>query len=211
MEDSQEDSQAQVYQRPQVYSTTTPSSVIYRSSIEPITITPRPIITPTSGSRNQLSATTFNPQTLGVSITPKPSLLYTKQAVSLPSPTLSPNGNLNFESEFHKFQQENNIVSQTPSRIAAKPTTAKPVAATTNPNQIYSSALIYDPATGQYNNQLYQSLPQSDGQFLLKQRIQPYVQRPPAQVLNIQQLQQQSPLYSQTLRAQPIASQVRMI
>lgn len=77
--------------------------------------------------------------------------------------------------------------------------------------QVYSSALLYDPATGklqqealskvswecgvagQYKNQLYQSLPQSEGQFGFNQRIQPYVQ---------QQQQQRRPVTLQ-LQAQP--------
>lgn len=186
--------------------------MIYRSSLEPITITPRPItITPTASARTQLPATTFRPQALGVSVTPRPSLLYTKQPYSLSSPsTPSPSRNVDFESEFQKFQQENNEVSPTPSRVISKATTVKPASDSPNPTQVYSSALIYDPASGQYNNQLYQTLPQSDGEFVLKQRIQPYVQRPQQQVLNIQQLQQQSPLYSPTLRTQPVASQVSL-
>lgn len=209
--DSEEDAQTQVYQRPQIYPTT-PSSVIYKSSIEPIPITPRPIsITPTASARTQLPATTFRPSSLGESITSRPELLYTKQAISLQSPsTVSPSRNVNFENEFQKFQHENNVVSPTPSRNVAKSTTPKPVSASVSAGRIYSSALLFDPATGQYNNQLYQSLPQSDGEFLLKQRIQPYVQQPRQQVLNLQQLQQQSPLYSQALRTQPIATQVHI-
>lgn len=205
--ESEEDSHTQLYQQPLIYPTTTPSSVIYKSSLEPITITPRPLtITPTASARTQLPATTFRPQT---SVTPRPSFLYTKQAISVPSPsTISPSRNVDFENEFQRFQQENSIVSPTPSRIAAKATTVRPITSQANPGQVYSSALLFDPSTGQYNNQLFQSLPQSEGEFVLKQQIQPYVQRPQAQILNIQQLRQQSPLYSQTLKAQPIASQV---
>lgn len=208
--DSEEDANAQVYQRPLIYPTTTPASVIYKSSLEPVTITPRPItVTPTASARTQLPATTFRPQT---SVTARPSILYTKSSFSYPSPsTISPSRDVDFESEFHKFQQENDIASPTPSRATIKATTSKPVTGSLGHNQIYSSALLFDPASGQYNNQLYQSLPQSDGEFVLKQRIQPYVQRPQAQVLNIQQLQQQSPLYSQTLKAQPIPSQVFIV
>ncbi|XP_028127896.2 transcription factor SPT20 homolog isoform X2 [Diabrotica virgifera virgifera] len=187
--------------RQQVLSSTTPSSVIYRTSAHPISITPRPVTTTTK--RPQLPATTYRPQLLQVSVTPRPnSLLYSKQLQSTLQPTAFPEKN-DFESEFHRFQQENNIVSPTPTPFTVKPTTPKPKPAG-NPGQVYSTALVYDPSTGQYNNQIYQALPQSDGDFLLKQRIQPYVQRPRPQVLNIQQLQQQSPLYSQNLRPQPI-------
>ncbi|CAH1142755.1 unnamed protein product [Phyllotreta striolata] len=190
------------YRQPQGVPSTTPASVIYRTSSHPITITPRPVtqaVTP----RHQLPATTYRPQLLQVTVTPRPnSLLYTKQLQS----TLQPNAEKpDFESEFHKFQQENNIVSPTPTAFTVKPTTPKAPKAQGNPGQIYSTALVYDPSTGQYNNQVYQALPQSDGDFYLKQRIQPYVQSPRPQVLNIQQLQQQSPLYSQSLRPQPSA------
>lgn len=206
--DSEEDSRTTLFQQPLIYPTTTPSSVIYKTSYEPITITPRPVsITPTASARTQLPATTFRPQT---SVTPRPSILYTKQAYSLPSPsTVAPPRNVDFENEFQKFQQENHIVSPAPSRATtARATTIRPVTVSGSPNPIYSSALLFDPSTGQYNNQLFQNIAQTDGEFVVKQRIQPYVQRPPTQVLNIQQLRQQSPLYSQTLKAQPIASQV---
>lgn len=167
-------------------------------------------ITPTASARTQLPATTFRPQT---SVTPRPSIQYTKQAYSFPShSTVAPPRNVDFEDEFQKFQQENNIVSQAPSRgTTARATTIRPVTVSGSPNPVYSSALLFDPSTGQYNNQLFQNIAQTDGEFVLKQRIQPYVQRPPTQVLNIQQLRQQSPLYSQTLKAQPIASQVNII
>ncbi|KAJ8970461.1 hypothetical protein NQ314_001213 [Rhamnusium bicolor] len=195
---------AQVYQRPQTLPSTTPSSVIYRSSIHPINITPRPV-SPTASSRTQLPATTYRPQLLQVAVTPRPSLLYTKQLQSLlssPSTTASPGRGVDFDAEFQKFQQDNNIVLPTSNPITARVTTTARAKPAGTPGQIYSSALIYDPASGQYNNQLYQTLPQTEGDFLLKQRIQPYVhQRTPA--LNIQQLQQQSPLYSQNLRPQP--------
>ncbi|XP_057654416.1 putative uncharacterized protein DDB_G0268364 isoform X1 [Diorhabda carinulata] len=188
--------------RQQVISSTTPSSVIYRTSSHPVTITPRPINT-TPTQRPQLPATTYRPQLVQVNVTPRPNpLLYTKQIQSTLQPAISPEKN-DFEAEFQRFQQENNIVSPTPTPFTVRTTTAKPQSSA-HPGQIYSSALVFDPSSGQYNNQIYQSLPQSDGDFLLKQRIQPYVQRPRPQVLNIQQLQQQSPLYSQTVRTQPV-------
>ncbi|KAG5866404.1 hypothetical protein JTB14_004560 [Gonioctena quinquepunctata] len=198
------DEEYQVYHRPQSISTTTPSSVIYKSSVYPITITPRPVTQTSTPRSPQLPATTYRPQSLQVSVTPRPTpLTYTKQLQSSFSPsTASPDRNLGFEREFQRFQQEN-IASST---SAPKSNTHKPKIVGT-PGQVYSSALIYDPTTGQYNNQLYQNLPQSEGEFVLKQRIQPYVQRPSTQVLNIQQLQQQSPLYSQNLRPQPVNSQ----
>nr|XP_023013724.1 ras-interacting protein RIP3-like isoform X1 [Leptinotarsa decemlineata] len=201
------DQEYQVYKKPQHLSTTTPASIIYRSSVRPVTITPRPITHSSSSRAPQLPATTYRPQVYQVSVTPRPTpLLYNTQSQSLASSTNSPDRNLGFEQEFQRFQQENNILSSTSTPIVNEVTTPRPKTLQT-PGQVYSTALVYDPASGQYNNQIYQTLPQSDGDFVLKQKIQPYVQRPRPQVLNIQQLQQQSPLYSQNLRPQPVNSQ----
>ncbi|KAJ8962182.1 hypothetical protein NQ318_018143 [Aromia moschata] len=189
-----------IYQRPQAVATTTPSSVIYKS----INITPRPI-SPTPSARTQLPATTYRPQLLQVAVTPRPSLLYTTKQLQnfLPSPstTASPGRTIDFDAEFQKFQLDNNVVSPSPSPLATKSvSTVKPTPGNTA-GQVYSTALVYDPSSGQYNNQVYQTLPQTEGDFLLKQRIQPYVYQPrPA--LNFQQLQQQSPLYNSKIRPQ---------
>ncbi|CAG9823441.1 unnamed protein product [Phaedon cochleariae] len=202
----------QVYRRPQVAHTTTPAPAIYRSSVHPVTITPRPV-TPTVTSRpSQLPATTYRPQLF--SVTPRPTpILYTKQLQASLSSTLSPNRDVDFDEEFQRFQQENNLVSPTPTSLTARATSPRPQTTPNNqlsnpPHQVYSTQLVFDPATGQYTNQIYQSLPQTEGgDYALKQRIQPYVQRAKPQVLNIQQLQQQSPLYTQSLRPQPVHSQ----
>ncbi|XP_044259349.1 basic-leucine zipper transcription factor A-like isoform X2 [Tribolium madens] len=146
---------AQVYQRPQLISATTPAS--YLAKQQSISITPRPV-SPTPSARTQLPATTYRPQLVQVSVTPRPSVLYTKSSTALPS------------------------------------------RGTGNP--VYSSALVFDPTSGQYNTQLYQTLPQTEGDFSLNQRIQPYVHQPQRTVVNLQQLQQQSPLYTH-LRPQP--------
>ncbi|EEZ98601.2 basic-leucine zipper transcription factor A isoform X2 [Tribolium castaneum] len=146
--------EAQVYQRPQLISATTPSS--YLAKQQSVSITPRPV-SPTPSARTQLPATTYRPQLLQVSVTPRPSVLYTKH---LSSPS----------------------------------STALPSRGTGNP--IYSSALVFDPTSGQYNTQLYQTLPQTEGDISLNQRIQPYVHQPQRTVVNLQQLQQQSPLYT---------------
>jgi len=56
-----------------------------------IAITQRPAIqsaSPTTSTRTQLPATTFRPQLLQVSVTPRPALLYTPKSVS-PSPAPS--------------------------------------------------------------------------------------------------------------------------
>nr|CAH7756651.1 unnamed protein product [Callosobruchus chinensis] len=202
---SEASSQPQVYQR-QATTTPAPSSVIYRDSVYPISVTPRPIAT----TRTQVPSTTYRPQLLQATASARPNLVYTKQYQSLlPSSTISPIRTPDFTSEFQRFQQENNILSATPSSLTPKSAsaTARPATAST---PIYSTALIYDPSTGQYNNQLYQSLPQSEGDIVLKQRIQPYVHQAQGKspVLNVQQLRgQHQPLYQQTYRPQPLPSQ----
>lgn len=200
-----------MYQQQRLVAATTPASVIYKQSLTPVNITPRPLTTETP-------ATTYRPQLLQVAVTPRPSLLYTKQISANPRPaflgsTPSPlftRGNLDFDAEFQKFQQENNVVSPTPSPALSKttPRVVKPAPAPGTPGNgpIYSSELVFDPASGQYNTQLYQTLPQTQGDFTLNHRIQPYVQAPNS-IVNLQQLQQRSPLYNGYRTISPQASQ----
>ncbi|XP_022909367.2 uncharacterized protein [Onthophagus taurus] len=217
----QPQTEAPRYQTPKYLSipSTTPSSLIYKNTITPISITPRPTPRPEP-------VTTYRPQTLQLSVTPKSPLLFTKPLsayatrpsyITTPSPSYSSSytpsypsytsssagsrGNLDFDAEFQKFQQENTIVSSTPTSVpkavtkAATLSTPKANPTLSNSGQVYSSALVYDPKSGQYNTQLYQALPQTDGDFTLNQKIQPYVFTPQQQLLNFQQLQSQSPLY----------------
>ncbi|XP_035919467.1 RNA polymerase II degradation factor 1-like [Anopheles stephensi] len=196
-------------------------------------------VTTTQRPRVQIVSTTPNPtptifhspapqqpQTvLPVNITPKP--VY--RVSPLPTqPTLAPTTyrptspstrgpSIDFEAEFKRFQADNKLPSpSTPSAPSTAPKpTGSPFGRPGSPqlaagNPIYQSQLIFDPASGQYDTALYQQLPQSDGDFQLNHRIQPYVagpqqqqqhhQHPGAgQLVTLEQLQQQSPLY----RAQP--------
>ncbi|GJQ69619.1 hypothetical protein Trydic_g6708 [Trypoxylus dichotomus] len=212
----------------------TPSSLIYKNTITPLSITPRPAL-------RLDPVTTYRPQTLQFAATPKPPLLYTKPIASYtpkpiaaytprPIATYTPKSpifayttpasvtppqpartNIDFDAEFQKFQQENNVVQPTPATSLPKAVTTKSAtriaAPTTTSGPVYSSALLYDPSSGQYNTQLYQTLPQTDGDFTLKQKIQPYVHQPQPQVANFQQLAQQSPLYKVQPSARPAANQ----
>lgn len=203
------------YHHPRGSAPTTPTSIVYKQSATPINITPRPV--PSVTPRSELPATTYRPQLLQVAVTPRPALLYTKQLTQTPRPsflssTPSPiplsvtRGGIDFESEFQRFQHDNHV-SPSPSPISAlartTPKTSKTSAAPPpNSSPVYSSELVFDPVSGLYNTQLYQTLPQTEGEFSLSHRIQPYVHQPQPQLLNIQQLQQQSPLY-RALRPQP--------
>uniref|UniRef100_A0A182PTE8 Uncharacterized protein n=1 Tax=Anopheles epiroticus TaxID=199890 RepID=A0A182PTE8_9DIPT len=177
-----------------------------------------------------------SPQTvLPVNITPKPvyrvsplptqpTLAPTTYRPASPS-TRGPSGSIDFEAEFKRFQADNKLPSpSTPaapsssssssgSGSAPKPTGSpfgRPGPQLAAGNPIYQSQLIFDPASGQYDTALYQQLPQSDGDFQLNHRIQPFVAGPPqhqqqqhhpgaGQLVTLEQLQQQSPLY----RSQP--------
>ncbi|XP_052900057.1 uncharacterized protein LOC128306558 [Anopheles moucheti] len=195
-------------------------------------------VTTTQRPRVQIVSTTPNPtptlyhspapsppQTvLPVNITPKP--VY--RVSPLPTqPTLAPTTyrptspstrgpSIDFEAEFKRFQADNKLPSpSTPSAPSTVPKpTGSPFGRPSGPqlapgNPIYQSQLIFDPASGQYDTALYQQLPQSDGDFQLNHRIQPFVAGPPhhqqqqhhgaGQLVTLEQLQQQSPLY----RSQP--------
>jgi len=67
---------------------------------------------------------------------------------------------------------------------------------------IYHSELVYDPATGQYNTQLYQTLPQTVGDFSLSHKLQPFVAQPQSLQLGLQQLQQLQ--HQQAQRPSPV-------
>uniref|UniRef100_A0A182NAF0 Cuticular protein RR family n=1 Tax=Anopheles dirus TaxID=7168 RepID=A0A182NAF0_9DIPT len=195
-----------------------------------VTTTQRPRIqivstTPSPAATLFHSPAPSPPQTvLPVNITPKP--VY--RVSPLPTqPTLAPTtyrptspstrgpAGIDFEAEFKRFQADNKPAAPTAAAPSApKPTGSpfgRPAPQLAPGNPIYQSQLIFDPASGQYDTALYQQLPQSDGDFQLNHRIQPFVhhhQQPPqqqqqhpaaGQLVTLEQLQQQSPLY----RAQP--------
>lgn len=111
-------------------------------------------------------ATTYRPQLLQLSPSPTPTA-YTKQIRPVSSTT--PSSHLDFNEELKKFQLENNVISST----------EKPSKGGVTSEPIYSSELVYDPTSGQYNTVLYQQLSQTNGAELnLKQRLQPYVENP---------------------------------
>lgn len=155
---------------------------------QPIAITPRPL--PATTARTLPPATTFRPQLVQVTPKSQPQIQYTPEPNFSPSPapavlsTGRPSpGQIDFAAEFAKFHRENQQHST--ASPATKSTAASP---TPSGNPLYSTELVYDPASGQYNTQLYQTLPQTKGELNLNQRIQPYVsQQQQAQVIAQQQ------------------------
>lgn len=196
-------------QRVQILNTTPSPTTIYHQPTQPVSITPRPPFR----LQTNLPATTYKPpiqiltqKAAPVSVTTPSSYSSSTRGGSFGSST---KGNIDFDSEFKKFQKDNSLVpSSTPSIVSTpkqfkSPQNIKP--ATNSP--IYQSQLVYDPSTGQYDSALYQQLPQTDGDFQLNQRIQPYVHQqyatPQSHLVNLQSLQDQSPLYRHQIQHSP--------
>ncbi|XP_052755023.1 ataxin-2 homolog isoform X1 [Galleria mellonella] len=144
---------------------------------QPIAITPRPL--PATTARALPPATTFRPQL--VQVTPKPQIQYSPAPSFSPSPapafTTARPGQIDFAAEFAKFHRENQIQSTTTTSAAdpTKATLSTVAAPAPSSNPLYSTELVYDPASGQYNTQLFQTLPQTKGELNLNQRLQPFV------------------------------------
>lgn len=184
----QQQAPVQVSQRPRVQIVnTTPTPTQFYHSTQPVSITPRPYKPQTN-----LPATTYKP----------PIQIVTQKAVTTPAVYSSTRygnqkqGNVDFDAEFKNFQKNNNAISSSTPAIVTAPKQFKPSpqlnSGTNNP--IYESQLIFDPSSGQYDTQLYQQLPQSEGDFSVNHRIQPYVHNPPTaqpQLVNFQQQFQQ--------------------
>jgi hypothetical protein len=130
----------------------------------------------------QPPATTYRPQTVSY-VTQKPAIAVTPAYVSKPAQGVTfssgtRGGSIDFDSEFKKFQQETGFKPVTPA--PSSPTKSVKIqqgssGQTSNP--IYQTQLVYNPSSGQYDSALYQSIAQTDGEFQLNQRIQPYVQQ----------------------------------
>nr|XP_018897357.1 PREDICTED: vegetative cell wall protein gp1-like [Bemisia tabaci] len=132
----------------------------------------------------ELPATTFRPQLLHSE--PQPQFFQTKSTIgSSPSPTTpSPN----FDSNFKNFQLENNVVGGPKPQAPGKPAGSNP---------LYSTELVFDPATGQYQTVLFQSIPKASPfpqpapQQLNFFPRGPFPPQPPVPVFNQQLFQQQ--------------------
>jgi hypothetical protein len=140
--------------RPQVLrATPRPKAVVLSAAPrqQQVNITPRP-------SNPEPPPTTYRPQLVQV----------TSAKPHRPTPTAATeSAPLSFEQELKNFQLEHNVVSSPRTPPAPK----KP--ATNQP--IYTSELVFDPSSGQYNTVVYQQLPQTSGDFSLRGRLQPYV------------------------------------
>ncbi|XP_008550998.1 mediator of RNA polymerase II transcription subunit 12 [Microplitis demolitor] len=166
----------------------TPSYQAYESTSprpqSTVAITPRPHLL-------QIAAQYVSPTS-----TERPGVIYAKQRSTtanslIPSPS-SNDVHLNFAAELERY-------------VKTVPVTSRPVAKVTSvkADPIYQSELVYDPTSGQYSTQLYQSLPQSLGDYRVNHKLQPYVAQQSAQsALGLQQQQQQHQLQQQQLQQQ---------
>uniref|UniRef100_A0A0K8SEW3 Cuticle protein 6 n=1 Tax=Lygus hesperus TaxID=30085 RepID=A0A0K8SEW3_LYGHE len=121
-----------------------------------VNITPRP---------TQPPATTYRPQLVQFSSTPA-------SAAKRPH-------TLDLDEELKNFQLEHNVIGSSRPRPDDDRPHQKP-----GGSPIYTSELVYDHASGQYNTVLYQQLPQTQdggfsGDFNLRGRLQSFVQPQP--------------------------------
>ncbi|XP_071570959.1 uncharacterized protein [Temnothorax nylanderi] len=190
--------------------TTTRRPVSRHPRPQSVAITPRPHVAQVAAQYVSPSSTERPSSLLYAQTHPTISPLRTTTAASAP--------HLDFAAELERYV--NTVGSHVSSAPVARPQTAQAspqtnsrvkltgqtsvTAASAAAEPIYQSELVYDPATGQYNTQLYQTLPQTVGDFSLSHKLQPFVAQPQS-LIGLQQLQQyqqsQRPVYKQAQSA----------
>lgn len=121
-------------------------------------------------------ATTYRPQIVQLAVTPSPANILPKTTRGgqfiVPSSTSAPSAF--FDEQFRKFQlSDGRDGSPSPS-----PQATLPKGLSSNP--VYSTELVYDPASGQYNTIVYQQVPKFGGEISLNQRLPSFVPSPQA-------------------------------
>lgn len=194
-------------------------TVSYATPKTSINITPKPLYRIQNNVLSlqqtaQPPATTYRPQTVSY-VTQRPAHQTTaayapqqpQQGVTFASG--STRGAIDFDAEFKKFQHDNGgfqPITQAPSSQATKSIKIPQGSSGPSSNPIYQTQLVYNPSSGQYDSALYQSIAQTDSEFQLNQRIQPYVPQYQAQQqpsYQIPQQQQQTIYRPQPQQAQP--------
>ena len=175
----------------QTLETTTRRPVTRHPKPQSVAITPRPHVA-------QVAAQYVSP-----SSTERPALAYTRPSAVTVSPNLrsstaSGASHLDFAAELERYVNTVGVASPKPQLQPSSQSSKVKLTAGQAPipasaaDPIYQSELVYDPATGQYNTQLYQTLPQTVGDFTLSHKLQPFVAQPQS-YLGLQQLQQLQP------------------
>ncbi|KAL7286892.1 hypothetical protein TKK_0018839 [Trichogramma kaykai] len=178
---------------------------VTRTRPQSVAITPRPHIA-------QVAAQYVSP---GPS-TERPGVVYAPRTITpVHSSTTAtpPSQHLDFAAELERYV--NSVGSSTPRPQIVQPKykpspSQAPIAQSSSQrpsDAIYQSELVYDPATGQYNTQLYQTLPQTLGEFSLSHKLQPYVAQSQQPLVGLQQSSIYRQAASQPQPAQQIAPQ----
>lgn len=140
---------------------------LIRTTSRPVTRVTIPASTrfSTKQATDNQPATTYRPQIVQIAVTPSPATILPKatRGPFIPSSTIAPTY---FDEQFKKYQLESNAI---PSQATL------PKALASNP--IYSTELVYDPSSGQYNTIVYQQVPKFGGEVNLNQRL-PFVPSP---------------------------------
>ncbi|KAE8747655.1 Cuticle Protein CPR RR Unclassified 12 [Frankliniella occidentalis] len=175
-----------------IVTTPRPTTALYQSTATATTPQPAVRITPrpySSSTTAEPPATTYRPLA-----SPQPAQPYSPVAAPIRSSTP---GTIDFSEELRKFQLDNNVVA-----TSERPGSA---AGHKGSEPIYSTELVFDPASGQYNTVVYQSLPKSQPQDISavqRHRLQPYVAQQQLPQHLPQHLQQQ-PQHLQQQQPQP--------
>ena len=192
--------QPQITQRPRVQIITTTPAPIQYSPTQSINITPRPAYRAPNVAPSQPPATTYRPQVYNRPAevtTPQPFISSTK-ASNLFGSQQQQRQPVDFEAEFKKFQKEAIPTSSPSKSTTSSATQPKQIQAQVQSQPLYQSQLVFDPTTGHYNTQLYQQVSQDNGEFSLYNHRVPFTNKlPDPEVVSLDQLKQQSPLYRQ--------------
>lgn len=140
---------------------------IVRTTARPLARVTYPASTRFSTKSADQPATTYRPQIVQLAVTPSPASVIPKSTrlPLIPSSTPAPTF---FDEQFKKFQLESNSIPSSQATL--------PKGLSSNP--IYSTELVYDPASGQYNTIVYQQVPKfGGGDVNINQRL-PFVPSP---------------------------------
>lgn len=189
-----------IRQRPRITINTTPVPLYQIQTQTPakaVGITARPNYREPLQS-SQPPATTYRPsiQFFTQKTAPITFSKPTQLAEPLKQPTFATTRKpIDFAAEFHKFQQDNQIVTTTPRTSNLKTyrpaTTAQKLEIpNATPNPIYETQLVFDPATGQIDSSLFpQNVAYRIPATFVPQQQQPF--NPSPQIVTLEQLQQQ--------------------
>ncbi|XP_078034153.1 uncharacterized protein LOC144468495 [Augochlora pura] len=189
----------------QTLETTTRRPVTRHPKPQSVAITPRPHVA-------QVAAQYVSP-----SSTERAALAYTRPSAVTVSPnlrttTLASASHLDFAAELERYVNTVGVPAG-PKHAQPSPQSSKAKSPVAAADPIYQSELVYDPSTGQYNTQLYQTLPQTVGDFSLSHKLQPFVAQPQSYLglQQLQQLQPQQPQRQSPLYKQPVAQQAQSV